>query len=62
MGHLARKDHGRNAAQQIETISTDMFPAAYQTARLFTAKRREKTEKWEKGELAGEMVKREQDN
>lgn len=39
MGHFAKKDHGRNAAQQIGKISTVVFPATHQPALLFTAKR-----------------------
>lgn len=62
MGHFARKDHGRNAAQQTGTISTDVFAATHQPALLFTAGRREEPEKWEQGELAAEMEKGEQDN
>lgn len=47
MGHFARKDHGRNAAQERRTITTVVFPAAHQPALLFTAQRREEPEKWE---------------
>jgi len=60
MGRFARKDHGRNAAQQPEKITTVVSPATHQPALLFSAQRHEEPEKWEQRQLAGEMEKKTQ--